>query len=51
MREILLYLVVAPERDHWRTFMASAPGITTPLDETLALMEDRILSGAPVLEL
>lgn len=51
MREILLYLVVAPERDHWRPLVANAPGITTPLDETLALMEDRILSGAPVLEL
>lgn len=51
MREILIYLVMAPDVDHWRPIIAASPGITTPVDETLALMEDRLLSGAPVLEL
>lgn len=51
MREILIYLVIAGEYEHWHPVISARPHATCSHDEAIALMEERLLSGRPCVDL
>lgn len=50
LREILIYVIIRPHLDYWQR-SAGARSLTHSFPETVALMEERMRRGAPVIEL